>query len=93
MYIVMITNTVKAGSEEAYKKGSAAFMEEMKTVEGCLNTQVWQNSTDSCEIVNVLVWQSEEAAKADDGSVFMKHKPQLRPHFVTNTVQTYTLCE
>lgn len=92
MYIIVISNTVKEGFAEDYKKASVCFMNEMKTLPGLIDAQVWQDKSDQNQILNVIIWESEEASKADDGSLFMKYKPELKPYFLTNTTKTYINC-
>lgn len=89
MYIIVIKNTAKEGFAQEYREASVRFMNEMKSLPGLIDAQVWQDNNDQNQILNVIFWESEEAAKADDGSLFMKYKPELKPYFVTNTTQTY----
>lgn len=89
MYIIVIKNTAKEGFAQEYREASVRFMNEMKRLPGLIDAQVWQDNNDQNQILNVIFWESEEAAKADDGSLFMKYKPELKPYFVTNTTQTY----
>lgn len=89
MYIIVIKNTAKEGFAQEYREASVRFMNEMKSLPGLIDAQVWQDNNDQNQILNVIFWESKEAAKADDGSLFMKYKPELKPYFVTNTTQTY----
>ncbi|MBR3359188.1 MAG: antibiotic biosynthesis monooxygenase [Solobacterium sp.] len=89
MYIIVIKNTAKEGFAQEYREASVRFMNEMKRLPGLIDAQVWQDNNDQNQILNVIFWESEEAAKADDGSLFIKYKPELKPYFVTNTTQTY----
>ncbi len=93
MYIVVIENTAKKDCIEEYKLASQKFMNEMKTLPGMIDAEVWQDNTHSEQILNVMLWDSQEASKIDDGSVFLKHKSELKPYFVTNTMRTYSACE
>ena len=91
MYTIVITNTVRQGCSEQYKEVSKRFMNEMSQLPGCLRAEVWQDRDDECQILNVITWQTEEASKADNGSLFLKYKAELKPYFVTNTTKTYSL--
>lgn len=89
MFVQMITNTAKAGHENAYLAASQRFAADMGTVQGCVASYVWQAVDDSAVVVNVNLWESAEACAADDGSVFLAHKAELKPHFAGNVTTTY----
>ena len=90
MYIVVIENTAKKDCFEEYRQASCRFMNEMKTVPGVIDAKVWQDRSNPEQILNVIIWESEDMAKADDGSLFLKYKPELKPYFVTNVTRTFS---
>ena len=89
MYIIMIKNIAKEGMETEYKNVSIQMMEDMKSLEGCIDARVLQSEENPNVIVDEIIWKSKDASKIDDGSIFMKYKPQLKPLFVSNTTETY----
>ncbi len=89
MYIVVIENTVKQDSIEKYAEVSTRFMNEMKTLPGMMDALVWKDEHNPSQILNVMMWESKDASKADDGSIFLKYKAELRPYFITNTSRTF----
>ncbi len=89
MYIVVIKNKVKENCEEAYFEVSKRFAEDMKKVEGCSDAYVLKSLDEKDVIVNVEHWVSKSAKDADDGSVFLKYKPELKPLFLSNTAEEY----
>lgn len=89
MYIVVIKNKVKENCEEAYYEVSKRFAEDMKQVEGCSDAYVLKSLDEKDVIVNVEHWVSKSAKDADDGHVFLKYKPELKPLFLLNTAEEY----
>ena len=90
MYIVVIENTAKKDCHEEYRLASCRFMNEMKEVPGVIDAKVWQDRNNPEQILNVIVWESEAMAKSNDGSLFLKYKPELKPYFETNTTRTFS---
>lgn len=89
MYIVVIKNKVKENCEEAYYEVSKRFAEDMKQVEGCQDAYVLKSLEQKDVIVNVEHWASKEAKEADNGSVFLKYKSELKPLFLSNSAEEY----
>ena len=89
MYIVMVRNIAKEGMEAEYMDVSKKMMDDMKKLKGCVDARVLQAEENASIIIDEIVWEDKEASKIDDGSVFLKYKPQLRPLFVKNTTETF----
>ncbi len=89
MYIVVVKNKVKENCVEAYYEVSKRFAEDMKSVKGCKDAYVLKSLNNPDEITNVEHWESKEAKEADDGSVFLKYKPELKPLFLSNSAEEY----
>lgn len=89
MYCVLIKNVAKEGKSEEYAEASLRFAAEMRKLPGCLSFDVLRSDQDDSVIANLITWESREAAAADDGSVFLAFKPQLKPLLVSNTVETF----
>lgn len=89
MFVQMITNTAKHGHEDAYLAASRRFAADMTATSGCLASYVWQATDDPAVVVNVNLWESAEACAADDGSTFLAHKAELKPHFAGNVTTMY----
>ena len=89
MYVCVVKNITKQGCADAYYEVTKRFAQEMKNVDGCIDAFVLKSLSNPCEIVNVEYWQSKEKKEADDGSVFLKYKPELKPLFISNTSEEY----
>lgn len=93
MYICLIKNKVSPDHITEYLEGAKAFAEDMKSVDGCVDAYIMQSDLDKDIVVNVEVWRSKEDKTNDDGSVFLKHKPNLRPYFLGNEFESYNTKE
>lgn len=89
MYICVVKNVAKEGCADAYYAASKRFAQDMKSVDGCVDAYVLKSLSNPNEILNVEYWDSKEKKEQDDGSVFLKYKPELRPLFVSNTLEEY----
>lgn len=89
MYICVVKNLTKQGYTDAYYQVAKRFAQDMKSVDGCIDAYVLKSLSNSNEILNVEYWNSKEKKEQDDGSVFLKYKPELKPLFVSNTLEEY----
>ena len=77
----------KKDCHEEYRLASCRFMNEMKEVPGRHRREGMAGPE---QILNVIIWESEAMAKSNDGSLFLKYKPELKPYFETNTTRTFS---
>ena len=91
MYICLIKNKVSSNHIQEYLEGAKAFAHDMKLVDGCINTYIMQDDLQKDIVVNVEIWKSKKDKDKDDGSVFLKHKSNLRPYFISNEIETYNI--
>lgn len=91
MFVVIIKNKVRLEGKEDYLKASKLFAGDMKNVEGCCDALVLDSIDENDVVVNLELWNSKEDFDRYDGSVFMKHKSNLKPNFLGNTTELYNL--
>lgn len=89
MYLCLIKNKVCPEHIQQYIEAARAFAQDTKTVKGCIDAYIMQDAQNEDIIVNVELWKSKEDKDQDDGSVFLKHKPNLRPFFLGNEFEAY----
>lgn len=89
MYAVIIRNKVRPGMRGRYVEVSQRFAAEMRKLSGLHDFRVLVSDDDKDTVVDLLLWESREAAAADDGSVFLSFKPELKPLFESNVTETF----
>lgn len=89
MYAVLIRNVAKPGRAAEYLEVSQRFAEAMRELPGLVDFRVLVSDDDPSVVLDLLLWESREAAKADDGSTFLRFKPELKPLFAGNTTETF----
>lgn len=89
MYAVVIRNTVRAGKSKEYVEVSRRFAGAMRELPGLVDFRVMVLDDNPDVVIDLLLWESREAAKADDGSAFLRFKPELKPLFEGNSTETF----
>ena len=86
---VLIKNVTRPGMADAYAEVSRRFGREMEELPGCRGFEVLRSDQEPEVVANLICWESSEAVRADDGSTFLRFKPELKPLFVSDTTETF----
>lgn len=89
MYIVLIRNKILEDHRNEYIEESKRMTEDMNNLDCCISSYVLENKKPD-EVLNLTIWESEEAFEKHNLEIFLKHKPGLKPYFVRNTTEVYT---
>ncbi|WP_270748763.1 antibiotic biosynthesis monooxygenase [Lactobacillus amylovorus] len=85
MIIQNVNNTVKDGKKNDYIVQAKLFVDDLKKVTGCMDAGVFDEEKDNTVQI-ISIWNNEEAMNSKEaGNVFLSHKAQLKPNFISNT--------
>lgn len=85
MIIQNVNNTVKDGKKDDYIAQAKFFVDDLKKVAGCMDAGVFDEEKGN-KVRIISIWNDEQAMNSKEaGNVFLSHKAQLKPNFISNT--------
>lgn len=91
MYIILVKNKIKQEKKMDYIYASRLFAKDMLQVDGCTHAYVLESLDEEDVVVNVEIWESKSIYEAYDGHIFLNHKETLKPNFISNTIEHYSI--
>lgn len=86
----IVQNKVKLDCRSAYIEGAKQFTHDLRQLAGCRNASVLEDTTDQQNVVILSEWSDEKSMQADCVmQTFLKHKPDLKPYFISNTTLVF----